>query len=114
MLIFIKSAGFAISGLKHMIAYERNFQIQLLCFVIVCLAAYYFNVTESEWISILLVSSLVLCLEIINSAIEKMCNLITTEIKPEIKTIKDIAAGAVLIASIIAIFVAGLVFWKYC
>lgn len=113
MIHFFKSVGFAFSGLKHMIRKERNFQIQVICLILVIITSFYFNINSTDWINILLVSGLVLCLESINSALEKTCNLITTEIKPEIKIIKDIAAGAVWIASMIALSVAGLIFWKY-
>ena len=56
---------------------------------------------------------MVLSLEAMNSAIEQVCNEITTERKESIRIIKDMAAGAVLISAIIAIVIAGLIFSKY-
>ena len=49
----------------------------------------------------------------VNSAIEKVCNLITTEYNPAIKTIKDIAAGAVLFAAVVTAIIGAIIFVPY-
>ena len=76
-------------------------------------AGFYFHVSANEWLVLLLISALVLALETINSAIEKLCDLYTKETHPQIKRIKDIAAGAVLISAIFALVIAIVIFKKY-
>ncbi|MFT5780519.1 MAG: diacylglycerol kinase (ATP), partial [Crocinitomicaceae bacterium] len=76
-------------------------------------AGFFFSISSTDWIILILTSSIVLGLEGINTAIEKICNEVTLERKPAIRDIKDIAAGAVLLASIGAVIIGVLVFWKY-
>lgn len=92
---------------------ERNFKIQFIIFLFVCALGYYFEITKIEWLIILGISSLVFALEIMNSAIERLCDLYSTKIDPRIKTIKDLAAGAVLLTSIFSIVIGLIIFWKY-
>lgn len=63
-----------------------------------------------EIILIIIVTGMVWCAELFNTAIEKMADLITKERHPTIKFIKDIAAGAVMIAALIALFTGGIIF----
>lgn len=110
---FFKGFGFAFAGIWQMLLHERNFKVHVLALLVVILAGFYFHITAQEWINILLVSALVLSLEAINTAIEKLCDLYTTETHPQIKIIKDIAAGAVLISAIFALVIAIVIFKKY-
>lgn len=100
ILLSFKNAwtGICLIGRK-----ERNFKIHLFLFALVIAMGIYFRISSSEWLFIILFSALVLSLEAINSAIEKTCDLITKEENASVKNIKDIAAGAVLIASILAL-----------
>ncbi len=113
MIKFFKGFGFAFAGIWQMLLYERNFKVHVLALLAVISAGLYFHITTQEWINILLVSALVLSLEAINTAIEKLCDMHTKEIHPQIKLIKDVAAGAVLIAAIFALVIAFLIFTKY-
>jgi diacylglycerol kinase len=63
-----------------------------------------------EWCLILFSIALVLSLEMVNTAIERVCNMQTTEFHPAIKVIKDVAAAAVLLSSVIAAIIGMLVF----
>jgi len=103
----------AFRGLYIVIRTERNFQVQLIALIMVISAGFYLRINASDWIILTLNSALVMSLELINTAIEKLCDDTTSEIKPSIRNIKDIAAGAVLLASIAAIVIAVLLFWKY-
>ncbi len=113
MIKFFKGFGFAFAGIWQMLLHERNFKVHVLALLAVISAGLYFHITTQEWINILLVSALVLSLEAINTAIEKLCDMHTKEIHPQIKLIKDVAAGAVLIAAIFALVIAFLIFTKY-
>ena len=103
----------AFRGLFSLLKHERNFKVQLVCLILVVSAGIFFNISRIEWILIILTSSLVLSLEALNTSIEKLCDLYSTEIDNRIKTIKDIAAGSVLIASIFAVVTAIFVFYPY-
>lgn len=96
-----------------MLLQERNFKVHVLALIVVISAGFYFHITSNEWLIVLLISALVLALETINSAIEKLCDLYTKETHPQLKLIKDIAAGAVLIAAIFAVVIALIIFKKY-
>lgn len=108
-----KAFGFAFSGLSAAFKSEINLQLQLIITVIVISAGFYFSISTHEWIVILFCIALVLVLEMFNSAIEKLCDLYSKEHNSKIKYIKDVCAGAVLLASVIAAFIGCMVFWPY-
>lgn len=109
----IKSVKFAVAGLQIFFTTENNGRIQGVIALAVIIAGFFFSITRADWIIILGCIALVLCLEMVNSAIEKLCNRITTDIDPAIKAIKDISAGAVLLASIISAAIGVIVFYPY-
>jgi len=113
MKVFFRAFGYAFSGIAVLLKTGLNFKIQLIAFCFVCFAGFYFNITTTEWLMILGVSALVLSLEALNTSIEKLCDLYSTEENDKIKKIKDVAAGAVLIAAFFAGIVGVLIFWEY-
>ncbi len=98
----LKSVGYAIHGIKYCLLHEKNFKMQITAGVAAILLAFFLKCTAVEWMIILLCIALVLCLEMLNSAIEKFCDMAQKDFNPKIKVIKDIAAGAVLIAAVAA------------
>ncbi len=110
---FFRSLGFALNGLLQLIRYERNFQIHVAAFIGVLALGIFFGISSMEWLVIFLISALVMGLEAINTAIEYLCDLYSIETDKRIKKIKDIAAGAVLIAAIFAVCIAVVVFLPY-
>ncbi len=110
---FIKSLRWAVAGWNAFFGKERNGQMQLVAAIVVAGLGFLLNITRMEWIVIILCISIVLILEMLNTAIEKLCNLITTEFHPEIKTIKDVCAGAVLTAAVASFIVGLLIFIPY-
>lgn len=110
---FYKSFLNSLSGALWMLKSERNFQIEIIGLLVnVCLIVFLkLNATDAALI--LIVSFAVLSLEVINTAIEKICDIIQSEYDERIKIIKDIAAGAVLLMTFGAICIAILVYWKY-
>ena len=110
---FIHSLGFALNGLLQLIRHERNFQIHVVAFIGVTALGLFFGISSMEWVVIFLISALVMGLEAINTAIEHLCDLYSTEVNERIKKIKDLAAGAVLIAAIFALCIAVVVFLPY-
>lgn len=107
-----KSFGFAVKGIRASLQ-ERNKRIQSVCALGVIAAGFYFHITTTEWCIALLCIALVLCLEMINSAIEQTVDLLHPGIHEKAGRIKDIAAGAVLLASIITVVIGCLIFGKY-
>ena len=95
----IRSFGYAFKGIKYCLP-GTNFKVQLLVGILVFIAGFLFKVSATEWIVLIICSVMVLSLEMLNTAIEKMCDLVSTDFHPQIEIIKDVAAGAVLICSI--------------
>ena len=85
-------------------------KIHCLAVILVTLAGTLFQITASEWCVCLLLFALVASLELVNTAIESVVDLVTEEKKPLAKLAKDTAAGAVLIAAIMAA-VTGVIFF---
>jgi len=106
----IESFNFAFEGIIHVFRTQRNLRIQFGIALIVLLAAVKYGVDRLELIALLLSITFVLIAEMINTAIEATVDVATTSFDPMAKLAKDIAAGAVLIASINAIGVGYLVF----
>ncbi|RMZ58516.1 diacylglycerol kinase family protein [Chryseobacterium nematophagum] len=100
-------------GIFLMITTERNFQIELFAFFINLFLIFYLQLSALDTVFILIVSFGVLSAEIFNTAIEKICDLIQPEFDKRIGFIKDIAAGAVILMSLLSIAIGILVYWKY-
>lgn len=103
----LKSFGFAWNGLKHSFKTQTNFKIQLVAALATIGLAFALRISNTEWLVVLLCIAIVLFAELVNTAIEKLCDVVEPEIHPGIKLIKDISAGAVLLTTIIC-FIAGL------
>lgn len=97
-------------GVAILFQRETNARIQLTAFVAAVLLGFLSSLSTWEWISIFLVSMIVLMGEALNSALEKACDAITIEPHPSIQDAKDLAAGAVLMASCCAVLVGCLIF----
>ncbi|MBN2668520.1 MAG: diacylglycerol kinase family protein [Bacteroidales bacterium] len=106
----IKSFRYAWRGIVRLVRYEHNARIHLTIALIAILLGFIFNIGALEWLSIALSIGLVFAAELFNSAIEKICDLITLEKHPQIKLIKDYSAGAVLVLAISAVVVGLIIF----
>jgi diacylglycerol kinase (ATP) len=104
------SFNFAFEGIIHTLRTQRNMRIHLAVAFIVLVTALIVNVTKLELIALLISITFVLIAEMINTAVEAAIDIATTSFDPMAKLAKDIAAGAVLIASVNAIAVGYLVF----
>jgi len=106
----IKGFGYAFSGIEKFILSERNALIHLAATIIVFICAMIFGVTIGEGIALTVAVGLVWMAEMFNTCIEKAMNFISTEEHPEIAFIKDVSAGAVLVASATAFVIGLLIF----
>jgi diacylglycerol kinase (ATP) len=108
-----KSFFNAFRGVFLMIKSERNFQLELLAFLVNVFLIFYLKLSTIDTILVLMVSFGVLSAEIFNTSIEKICDIIQPEFDKRIGFIKDIAAGAVILMAILSVVVGILVYWKY-
>ena len=106
----LQSLNWAFEGVIHVLRSERNMRIHFAVATAVLLLAFSYGVTKLELMALLVAISFVLIAEMVNTAIEKTIDLAATSFDPLAKTAKDIAAGAVLIASVNAVVIGYLVF----
>ncbi|GEP95396.1 diacylglycerol kinase family protein [Chitinophaga cymbidii] len=106
----LQSFAFAFSGLGAFLRSEPNGRIHLVATVAVIILAVVFHCNTGEWALLVIVMAMVWCTELLNTAIEKTMDHLSPDIHPRVKWIKDVAAGAVLVAAIAAAVVGGLIF----
>lgn len=105
---FIKSFAFAWNGLRICFINELNFRIHIVLSVVAVFFAVLLNISPIEWIATGFCIAFVITMEMLNTAIEKLCDVVHKDIHPGIKKVKDIAAGAVLVSAIFS-FITGLI-----
>ncbi len=106
----VESFNYAVEGIIHVLRTHRNMRIHFAAAIVVLVLALVLGVDRIELVALLLSISFVLIAEMINSAIEAAIDVATSSFDPLAKLAKDIAAGAVLIASVNAVVVGYLVF----
>lgn len=109
----LKSFTFALAGIKTVWKEEGNFKIQTVLAFLVLVFIFYFKFSLIESALIVLTIVLVLASEMVNTAIEDLCNRVETNTDPVIGKIKDISSGFVLLSSIGAVVVGVLVFCSH-
>lgn len=107
---FRKSFIHAVTGVKTAILEERHMRVHITAGMIVVICGVFFKVTKIEWLFLLLSIFNVLTFEMINTAIERAVDVATEEFHPYAKKAKDVAAGAVLLASICSAVVGLIIF----
>jgi undecaprenol kinase len=107
----IRSFKYAFEGIATACKTQPNFRAELIASLLVIAAGFWLHVSSAEWSVIALNISIVLSLELINTAIESACDLFSKEYHPSIKFIKDIAAAGVLIAGIAAAVCGSIIFF---
>ena len=106
----IKSVGFAVKGAYKLVTTEHSVMVQFSIMIIMIFAGFYFHISREEWMIQVLAFGLVLAVEGLNTAVEKIADFIHPEFHDRIGFIKDIAAGAVLFAAFSAIAVGALIY----
>lgn len=101
----LKSVVFAAKGATKLIATEHSIMVQFSLAILVTIAGFYYNISKTEWLFQILSIGLVLSIEGLNTAVEKVADFIHPDYHKKIGFIKDIAAGAVLFAAITAILI---------
>ena len=106
----INSFKYAIEGFVSSFKTERNMKIHIAVAALVVIAGWILGLSITEWCICLGLFGLVMALELVNTAVEAVVDLVTEERHPLAKIAKDTAAGAVLIAAIMAAIVGLLIF----
>ncbi|MVM38149.1 diacylglycerol kinase family protein [Spirosoma sp. HMF3257] len=101
----IRSFRFAGQGILDLFRFENNAKVHLLIAGLVVAAGLYLQLNRTEWAIILTQVGLVWAAEAFNTAIEKLCDFVSPGRHPQIKAIKDLSSGAVLILAITAVVV---------
>ncbi len=96
----LKSVVFAVKGAYKLLTTEHSIMAQTTLAVVIILAGFYFKISATEWMFQIFVIGLVLSIEGLNTAVEKVADFIHPEYHERIGFIKDIAAGAVFFAAI--------------
>ena len=111
---FLRSFAFAWDGLKYCFITQLNFKIHLFLAAMAIFNGVCFRISKTEWMIIVFCIAAVLITEMLNTAIEKLADIVHQAYHPGIKLVKDIAAGAVLIAAIISAIIGAIIFFpKY-
>lgn len=106
----IKSVGFAVKGAYKLVTTEHSVMVQFSIMLIMIFAGFYCNISREEWMLQILAFGLVLGIEGLNTAVEKIADFIHPEFHDRIGFIKDIAAGAVLFAAFSAIAIGAIIY----
>lgn len=109
---FFKSFIYAFNGIKLSLQ-QRNMKVHICCALLAIACGFILKINTTEWCMILICIGIVLALETINTAIESFVDLIEPNHHPIAGKIKDLAAGAVLIFSIVSALIGIMIFGKY-
>ena len=101
----LKTLSYGFNGILYTLKYERNMVIHFLVMILVIIAGIVFKITFVEWGVCFVLFALVLSLELMNTALENVVDLVTEEKKVKAKVAKDAAAGAVLVSAIFAVII---------
>ena len=107
----IQSFNYAIGGIMYCFRTQRNMRIHFAVAILAVIMGVVLNITRNEMLILVLTIFFVLFAEMVNTAVEALVDMVTKEYHPLAKTAKNIAAGAVLIASLAAIIVGYLIFF---
>ncbi len=106
----IRSVGFALKGAWILLSSEGSIQVQAGIALLVTGAGWYYQISATEWMFQLLAIGMVMGLEGVNTAVEKLSDYVQPQTDPRIGKLKDVSAGAVLIASVIACIIGGIIY----
>jgi diacylglycerol kinase (ATP) len=110
MMARFRSFRYAFQGLSDFFSAHHNAIIHLFMTALVVVVAIFLNLTRGEWLAIILATGFVWLAELFNTAVEKLCDVVSKDFHPSIKFVKDVSAAAVLISAITALLVGAIVF----
>ncbi|HCA05416.1 MAG TPA: diacylglycerol kinase [Ruminococcaceae bacterium] len=102
----LKSFGYAFGGIARAICTEAHMRFHLVAAFYVLIFSLFYNFSAAQYAVLLILIALIIAAELLNTAIENVCDLVTSEQNSHVKIAKDMAAGAVLVLSIAAAVIA--------
>lgn len=109
----LKSFRYACSGIAFMLRTQHNAWIHLAITLAVCALGWASGLSAADWRWLIVAIAMVWFAELINTAIEYVCDIVSPEHDERVKRAKDIGAGAVLVCAISAALIGVLTFWPY-
>jgi diacylglycerol kinase len=109
----LKSFRYACNGIIFMLRTQHNAWIHLAITLAVCVLGWGLGLSAADWRWLIIAIALVWFAELINTAVEYVCDLVSPDHNERVKRAKDIAAGAVLICAVGAALIGVLTFWPY-
>jgi len=103
----------AFRGLKYVLKNEQNFQLEVLIGIFIVILMFVFDIRDWQKVALFLVIFSVLAMELVNTIMERVVDILKPRIHPYAQLIKDIMAAAVLIASVGAIVIGAIIFYPY-
>ncbi len=107
---FKKSIEYCLNGLSYAISHENNLKREIVLGIIALIAGVLLKISKTEFLIVIIMISLVLTTEIINTAIERCVDLYTTKYNEMARIAKDVSAGAVLVMAFFALVVGIIIF----
>jgi diacylglycerol kinase (ATP) len=100
---FFKGFGYAFKGLLYTAVTQLNFRVHLVAMLVAIFMGYALQISGNEWQWIILCIALVLVVELLNTAIETLTDLVSPQYNEKAGQVKDVAAGAVVITALFAL-----------
>lgn len=110
---FTRSFFYALAGLLFVLRTERNIKVHVTIAILMIALSLYLNITKLEWLVLFLVIGGMLVIEIMNTAIENVVDLVTEDFHPLAKIAKDVAASAALVFACISVIIGVILFGPY-
>jgi diacylglycerol kinase (ATP) len=107
----IRSIGYAFRGMILLLSREASIQVQAVIAIIMTVLGFVVGLSATEWMIQCLTIALVMGIEGMNTAVEELADFVHPEQHPRIGFVKDVAAGAVFIAALIAVVVGGILYF---
>ena len=104
---------FAARGILMFFRAERNGAVQVIVAVVTITAGFMLRISRHDWTHVVMCIGAVFTAEMLNTAIEKLCDLVKPEQDPRVGDIKDLAAGAVFVTAIASAVIGGMIFLPY-
>jgi diacylglycerol kinase len=108
---FFRSFLYALAGIKYSFITQGNFKFHTFAAVFTVVAGFYFNLKAFEWLWIVAAIAMVVGVELVNTAIETLVDLVSPEYNFKAGVVKDVSAAAVLVISIMAAIIGAIIFW---
>jgi len=106
---WLESLNYAFEGIKYALG-QQNFFLIVVIAIIVILLSFYFEISEIEWLIVILAMGLVISLEALNTIWEKTLDILEPQFSERVKNIKDLVAGAVVIACLTSLVIGIIIF----